>query len=120
METQNNHGENGSQNHNVNTKAPGDHTVLAALSYIGPLVIVAYVTGKDNDFVKFHAKQGMVLFGIEVIVWVFMSMFYSIIMLITLVQVATFILSIIGIVNVVQGHKKELPLIGQFAKNINF
>lgn len=96
-----------------------NHTILAAIAYIGPLVIASYLMGKDNEFVKFHTKQGFVVFGIEVLVWILGSMMYGFWMIMSLINLATLILSIIGIVNAVQGQKKELPIIGSLAKNIN-
>lgn len=100
--------------------AQNNHTMLAVLSYIGPLVIVSYLMGKDNEFVKFHTKQGLVLFGIEIVAMILASMMYSFWMIINIINLGTLVLSIIGIVNAVQGNRKELPLVGGLAKNINF
>ncbi len=100
-----------------NMTSPSNHTILAALSYIGPLVIVSYLMGKDNDFIKFHAGQGFVVFGIEVLVWILGSWMYPFWMILNILNLATLILSIIGIVNVVQGSKKELPVVGSLAKS---
>ena len=97
-----------------------NNTLLAVVSYIGPLVVFSYLMGKDNDFVRFHAKQGMVVFGLEIVMWVLGSMMYSMWFILNLVNLATLVLSIIGIVNAVQGHKKELPIVGGLAKNVNF
>lgn len=97
-----------------------NNTVMAVLSYIGPLVIISYLAGKDDPFVRFHAKQGMIVFGLEIIIWVLGSMMYGLWMIMNLLNLATLILSIIGIINAVNGNQKELPVIGGFAKNINF
>ncbi len=102
------------------TKGSNNNMVMGILSYLGPLVIVPYMMNKDNDFVKFHTKQGLVLFGIEVIVWVIGSMMLPLMMIMSLVNLATLVLSIIGIVNVVQNNKKELPIIGSLAHNLKF
>ncbi|TSC70423.1 MAG: hypothetical protein CEO12_357 [Parcubacteria group bacterium Gr01-1014_46] len=101
------------------TKGNNNNMVMGILSYLGPLVLIPYLTVKDNDFVKFHSRQGLVLFGIEVIVWLLGSMMYSMWMITNLLNLATLILTVIGIVNVVQGNKKELPVIGGLAKNFN-
>ena len=95
------------------------NTVMAVLSYLGPLVIVSYLTAKDDPFVKFHIKQGLVVLVIEVAVMVLGSFMFSLWMILNLVNLGTFILSIVGIINAVQGQEKELPLVGQFAKNFN-
>lgn len=103
-----------------NFTSGNNNTFLAVISYIGPLVIFSYLMSKDSEFVRFHAKQGMVVFGIEVIMWIISSMMYSMWMVLNVVNLATLILSIIGIVNAVQGNKKELPLVGGWAKMVNF
>jgi len=89
---------------------------MAYLAYIGPLVIVSYLVAKDDPFVKFHIKQGLVLFVIEVVVWFFGSMFYSLDWLLRLIDLALLVFSIIGLINVAHGKDKELPWIGQFAR----
>jgi len=117
---QNKHNNNSMQNDQVKNfvSKTDNSTVMAMLSYIGPLVLFPYLMNKDNnDFVKFHAKQGIVLFGIEVILWVVSSMMYLWIFL-PIVQLAGLVLSIVGIVNVVQKEKNELPIIGGLAKNL--
>ncbi len=94
------------------------NTLMAVLAYIGPLVIVSYVTAKDDPFVKFHIKQGLVLFVIEVATWFLIgSMMYQLWMLVNIINLGTLVLSIIGIVNAVQGQEKDLPLVGQFSKH---
>ncbi len=105
MDPQNNQAQMGGQNNVSN------HLVLSVFAYLGPLSIFSYMLGKD-DFTKFHARQGIVLFGLEVVVWLLASMMYQVWMLTNILNLATLILSIIGIINVIQGHKKELPLIG--------
>lgn len=90
---------------------------MALLSYLGPLVIVSLLVGKNDPFVKFHVKQGLTVFTLEVIVWVLSSMLWSLWMLLNIINLATLVLSIIGIVNVLQGKQKELPLVGSYAAN---
>ncbi len=96
------------------------NTLMAILSYIGILVIVPYLTAKEDPFVKFHIKQGLVLVVIEIAVFVLMIMTMGILYpVLILVNIATLILSIIGIINAVQGNEKELPLVGNYAKHFN-
>ncbi len=93
---------------------------LAICAYVGPLVILSFLFGKENSFVKFHTKQGLVLFSIELILWLFGTMFYSMWGLVHLVNIFTFVLSIVGIVNVIRKKEKELPFIGHLSKNFKF
>lgn len=98
----------------------GDNSKLAAvLSYIGPLVIVSYIIGKDNAFAKFHIRQGLVLFVAEVALWILGMVLFMLWPLIYIVNLGLFILSIIGIINAVHGKEKELPITGKYAKHFN-
>ncbi len=104
-----------SQNNQSQPTQVSNNTLMAVLSYLGPLVIISYVTAKDNPFVKFHIKQGLVVFSLEVIVWILSSMVWSLWMLLNFVNIVTLVLSIIGIINAVQGKEKELPVVGGFS-----
>jgi len=128
---------NSSGEHNVTENAPtvtptpaaepvtsgtfeiNETTIMAALSYVGPLVIVPFLVKKGDAFVTFHVKQGLVVFGLELILYVLSGfMFNFITPLISLVNLALLILSIIGIVNALQRKEKELPFIGSYASHI--
>lgn len=96
-------------------------TLMGILAYLGPLVIIPFLTAKDQPFVKFHIKQGLILFVIEILLYiiggVIMSIFFW--QIINLLNLGIIILSIVGIVNVVQKKEVELPLVGQFAQKFN-
>lgn len=91
------------------------NTLMGILAYLGPLVIVSYIVAKDDPFVKYHIKQGLVLLVIEAIVWALSMYVWQFWMIYQLINLATIILSIVGIINVSQGHEKELPVVGQWA-----
>lgn len=94
-------------------------TIMAALSYIGPLVFVPFLVKKEDAFVKFHVTQGLVVFGLELILYVLSGFMFGFIMpIISLANLALLILSIIGIVNALQHKEKELPIIGSYASHI--
>lgn len=100
---------------------PDQGKLMAILSYIGPLVIVSYLVAKDNPVAKFHIKQGAVLFVIEVAVWIVSKFFlflYFLYPLWLVLNLALLVLSIVGIMNVVQGKEKELPLVGKYSSHI--
>ena len=97
-----------------------NRTLMGILAYMGPLVIVSYVMAKDDPFVKFHIKQGLVLLVIELIVWVLSPMFWSLFALIQLINLAVLIFIIIGVINVAQGREKELPFLGKFSRYFSF
>lgn len=99
------------------TPPKGDTALMGILAYIGPLVIIPYLTAKGDPFVKFHIKQGLVLFVIELVLWVIASMFWFLLPFVPLLQLAVFILSVVGIVNVVHKKEKPLPLVGSYAEH---
>jgi len=105
------------------TPASGtEHTTLMGiLSYLGILVIIPFLMAKENPFVKFHIKQGLVLVAIQLLVWLLSETFlFKIDSLVPFVQIVLFILSVIGIVNVLKKRERELPFVGSFAKYIKF
>ena len=102
------------------------NVLMAAISYLRVLVIIPYIFAKGDSFVKFHVRQGAVLFGVEIVLWVIASflgpvwlfLFWPLWMLWQLLNLGIFILAIVGIVHAVQGNEKELPLLGHLAVHI--
>ncbi len=108
---------------NTNSSAPKVETnvLMGVLAYLGPLVIISYLVSKDDPFVKFHIKQGLVLVVIQLILWVLMSMMmWGLWPLFMLIRLGILVLAIIGIVNVIQKQEKALPLVGSFASYFKF
>lgn len=91
------------------------NTLMGILAYLGILVVIPYAMAKDEPFVKFHIKQGLVLLVIEIIVWVLSVMFWQLGIILTVINLAILAFIILGIVNVVQGKEQELPFIGKFS-----
>ncbi len=109
---------------------------MAILSYFGILVLVPLLGAKQSKFAQYHAKQGVNL----CIVWIgvcildfllgfikttrteylygipyeYSSTPWFISLITWLLSVAVAVLAVIGIVNVVKGRAKELPIIGKF------
>ncbi len=111
---------NNAQNHSdpvLDFTKGNNSTVMGVLAYIGPLVLIPFLVEKKDEFVKFHTKQGLVLFGIEIVIMVVSRMMF-LWMLSPLLNLAALVLSVIGIINVVQKQKKELPLVGSLANSI--
>ncbi len=101
---------------NVGDGAVQKNTLMAVLSYVGPLIILSFLTSKDDPFVKFHIKQGLVLFVVEIATWFIGSMVWAFWPLINLINLAVFILAILGILNAVKGREKALPIVGKFSE----
>ncbi len=115
-------------------QTPSGNTGMAILAYLGILIVVPFLTEAKNDpFVKFHLKQGLALIITEIIffvVQVFIGIFLSALRLgilglfiypiLWILGLGFLILTIVGIINAATGKQKELPIIGQFARNFNF
>ncbi|MFH1246393.1 MAG: DUF4870 domain-containing protein [Candidatus Liptonbacteria bacterium] len=96
------------------------HNPIAALSYLGILVIVPLLVAKDDPFVKFHVKQGIVL----LISYVVASAVMIIPILGWIAGVLLFLMNVVlmimGIIHSLNGEEKELPVIGKYAEKFNF
>lgn len=90
--------------------------LLAAISYIWILCIVTILCAKDDAFARYHANQGLVLLiaNIAAVVVGFVLGLIPIIGAIIgwIINIALFVLMIIGIINAVKGEMKPLPFIG--------
>jgi len=91
---------------------------MAVIAYI--LFFIPLLTDSKNDpFVKYHVKQGLIIFIGWAIVWVIGSIFpWQLLMIIRLLNIFVFVLMIFGILNAIQGEKKPLPLVGKFGEQL--
>jgi uncharacterized membrane protein len=96
-----------------------NRTLMGILAYIGILVLIPLLVEKNDSFVKYHVRQGLVLFVIEIGVWVIGSMIWMLAPVLMFVNLGALILAILGIVNVVNKKEAPLPLVGQFASHFN-
>lgn len=98
---------------------------MAIFAYLWILIIIPFLTDAKNDpFVKYHLKQGLALIIFDVIGWVVGVAigWFPIIgwLIVWLWWLASLILVLVGILNVLAGREKELPLVGQYAKHFTF
>ena len=94
------------------------NTGMAVVAYL--VFFIPLLTDAKNDpFVKYHVKQGIVLLVSAIIAWLIIQALPVIgLVMAPLLDVAIIVLLIIGIMNAVKGVEKPLPLIGQFADKI--
>lgn len=101
-----------------------DNKVLAVFAYLGILVLIPILAAPKSKFSKFHANQGLVLLIAEVIFFTASAIVSTILglllgfigvaisYLLTLIGLVFPVLTVIGIINVINGKAKELPVIG--------
>lgn len=99
-----------------------ENAIFAALSYVSILSVVMLVAKKDSPFVQEHAKQGVILFIVELVIWILSMAIPGIGWFIIgpLGNLFMLVVSIIGFVKAVQGEFWEVPYIGKYRNKVNF
>jgi len=102
-------------NEKLDLKFKFDYThILAALSYAWALCLVPLLIAPKNDYVRFHAKQGLILFAAEILsVLIFWLPVVGQVLFIVFV-----IVSLIGIYKALQGEKWEMPIVYKYSQRI--
>lgn len=93
-----------------------DEKLMAALAYLGVLVFIPLLTRKQDPYVSFHVKQGLVIFLGEIIALIALQWLAVIG---NIVFVLLLIASVVGLVQALQGHKFRIPGIGQLAEKFS-
>lgn len=88
---------------------------IAALSYVWILCLVPLLGKRDSKYAQFHAKQGLVLFIVEIVAsLLFWFPFFG-----QLIMLALVVISVMGIVKTLNGEWWEVPYIYEWSKKIN-
>ena len=88
---------------------------VAALSYVWVLVLVPLLMKRESEFAQFHAKQGLVLFIIEIL-----ATFVIWIPLIgQLIALALLVVAVLGIIKALNGEWWKMPYIHEWSQKIN-
>ena len=90
--------------------------LMAAMCYLGVLVLIPLFIRKDDKFVHYHAKQGLVIFIGEIIAVIAASWLAVIGNLLFLLML---IASVIGLIQGLQGRRFKIPGIGDIANKFN-
>ncbi len=89
-----------------------DNKLISILCYFGILFLIPYLTKPESPFVRFHSNQGLVLFIFSLIVGAASRIPFFGWIIGAVCGAFIFVCFILGIVNVVNGDVKELPIIG--------
>lgn len=88
--------------------------VMAALSYVWILCLIPLLGKKDSEFVQFHAKQGFILFIVEIlaslVVW--FPLFGQLFMLLLI------IIAVMGVIKALNEEWWEIPIIYDWSKKL--
>ncbi len=97
------------------TKDIEKNKTIAALSYVWILFLLPLLLKKRSKFAQFHAKQGLVLFIIEIAA----GLFVWIPILGQILSLALLVVSVVGIVKTLNGEWWKIPYIYNWSKKIN-
>lgn len=112
------------------TKVKDEDKAMLVLSYLGILCLIPYFTvKKENEYVRWHARQGIILLIAEVVLWLalmilsaiiaFVPFLFFFMSLLWFVYIVGFLaLSIYGIVQSLKGLKWKIPFLGDFIEKI--
>jgi len=87
-----------------------DDKLFGALSYIWVVSIIMFILKKDNSYVGFHARQGIVLF-VGSLIWFIPLIGW-------IVAVVSLVLMVIGFEKAYHGEKFRIPVIADLAEKI--
>ncbi len=87
---------------------------MAILAYI--IFLIPLLAAKESKFAMYHVNQGLILFLAAVAINILGAIIPIIgwFFILTLGNLAIFVLAVMGIINAAQGQTKPLPIIGKF------
>jgi len=115
--------ENTNQNNSQNQPNNENGKLVAILAYllVGIVWFFADENLKKDENAKFHVKQALVLLIVSIGGSIVLSLIPIISwILLPFFGLGTCALGIIGIINAANGHRKELPFIGAYARKLKF
>jgi len=96
-----------------------ENKVWAVIAYLGILFLIPLLAKKDSPFAQYHAKQGLGLFILELVVGVASALpFIGWFVIAPVGGIITLILFIIGLINALNGKTVPLPVIGKMVENL--
>lgn len=103
-----------------------DEKVMGAIAYLGILFLVPLLAKKDSKFAMFHAKQGLVLFIVEIILWIVnfvlvisvVGLFIA--WILWIIWFIILIFALIGLIQALSGKYWKLPVLGGWAESFKF
>lgn len=88
--------------------------LISIVAYLGIFCIVPLFIAKDSPYARFHTNQGLILFLFSLLISVAGFIPYIGWIVAAAISVLNALLMVIGILNVIKGEAKELPVIGKF------
>ncbi|HEY0372480.1 MAG TPA: DUF4870 domain-containing protein [Thermoanaerobaculia bacterium] len=103
-----------------------DRTLMVVLSYLGLLALIPYLTKKDDPEIHWHAKNGVGLLILDVVIWVVLFVLGIVIrnagigcglaIVNCVVWIGLLVLHIYCIIQAVGGKRPRIPMVTDFAE----
>ena len=90
--------------------------LYAMVAYLGPLSIWAAFHAKDDEFIRYHAKRGLVLFILEVLLWAISAVPVIGIVFSVLGRLFFGLCSVFGMISALSGESMHIPGIDSLAE----
>jgi len=108
------------------TSPASDRTLMVVLSYLGLLALIPYLTKKEDPDILWHAKNGMGLLILDVVVWVVLFVLQIIFRnsvvgcgfatISCIVWIGILVLHIYCLIQGIGGKRPNIPMITDFAQ----
>ncbi|MEE9443366.1 MAG: hypothetical protein V3V99_11945 [candidate division Zixibacteria bacterium] len=99
------------------TRPSEDKRMMAVMAYIPFLCFIPLLKMRDDQYVYFHARQGLVLFFFEIIAFIFSFPHLSQLFW-TAIIIGCIGAAVAGIMFAVQGKAHQIPIIGELANKL--
>jgi uncharacterized membrane protein len=102
-----------------------DRTLMIVLSYLGLLALIPYLTKKEDPEIHWHAKNGVGLLILDVVVWVVVMILTRVLpstigcgisAIMCVVWIGILVLHVYCIIQAVGGKRPRIPVVTDFAE----
>ena len=109
------------------TEPAPNRTAMLVLAYLWPLAVVPFLLSKDDAEVQWHAKQGIVLMGAELLVLFALAVIVTVVALVTFglglalsliyipVWIGILAVHVVAILKALGGTRLEIPYVSEYA-----
>jgi fumarate reductase subunit D len=89
--------------------------LIALLSYLPIVFFVPLLYFRKDQFIQYHAKQGIILFMLAIL----MTFSFWISALAWILWLVYIVIWVTGVINVITGKIEPVPVVGKIAERIN-
>ena len=95
-----------------------DVALFASLAYIPFLALFLIMYKRDNEYMHFHARQGLVLFIFEALNYALMSLIPFLAFIFSIINLVLLAVCVIGLFNALMGKKVRFPAVTDLAEKM--